>query len=86
MQILFLKIPDFNKHTSKMNYNYSFTLLYKKKSILEPAQNLDGSLGFGIELTLCEVLLGLPTYNNPDLKLTNFLILIGKCFLNNAKK
>ena len=39
-------------------------------------------------LTLYEVLFGLPTYNNPDLKLTNFLILIGKhgkWLLNNVK-
>ena len=42
------------------------------------------NLGFGIELTVCEVLFVLPTYNNPDLKLTYFLIIIGKWFLNNA--
>ena len=43
------------------------------------------NVGFGMELTVCEVLFGLPTHNNSDLKLTNFLILIGKCFFNNAK-
>ena len=42
-------------------------------------------LNFGIELTLSEVLFGLTSYNNRDLKLTNFLILISKCFLNNVK-
>ena len=43
------------------------------------------NVGFGMELTVCEVLFGLPTHNNSDLKLTNFLILIGKWFLNNCK-
>ena len=43
------------------------------------------NLNLGIELTVCEVLFGLPTNNNPDLKLTNFLILIGKWYLNNSK-
>ena len=42
-------------------------------------------IGFGMELTVCEVLFGPPTHNNSDLKLTNFLILIGKWFLNNTK-
>ena len=39
----------------------------------------------GIKLTVCEVLFGLPTNNNPDLKLIHFLILIGKWYLNNSK-
>ena len=40
------------------------------------------NVGFGMELcTLCEVLFGLPTRNNSDLKLTNF---IGKWFLKNV--
>ena len=43
------------------------------------------SLGFGIELTVCEVVFGLPTYNNPDLKIIKCLILIGKWYLNNSK-
>ena len=43
------------------------------------------NVGFGRELTVCEVLFGLPAHNNSDLKLTNFSILIGKWFLNNAK-
>ena len=43
------------------------------------------NVGFGMELTVCEVLFGLPTHNNSDLKLTNLLILIGKWFLNNTK-
>ena len=43
------------------------------------------NLGFGIKLTVCEVMFKLPTYNNPDLNLTNFLIIIGKWFLNSAK-
>ena len=43
------------------------------------------NLGFGIELTVCEVLFGLPAYNSPDLKLINFLILIGKWYLNHSK-
>ena len=41
-------------------------------------------VGFGMELTVCEVMFGLPTHNNSDLKL--FLIHIGKWFLNNAKR
>ena len=44
-----------------------------------------GNLNFGFELTVCEVLFGLPTYNNQDFKLINFLILIGKWYLNNSK-
>ena len=37
-------------------------------------------MNLGIELTVhvCEVLFRLPTYNNPDLKLINFLIIIGQ--------
>ena len=43
------------------------------------------NLNFGIELTVCEIIFGLPTYNNPDLKLINFLIIIGKWYLNLSK-
>ena len=43
------------------------------------------NLGFSIELTVCEVVFGIPTYNNPDLKIINFLILIGKWYLYNSK-
>ena len=43
------------------------------------------NLGFSIELTVCEVIFGIPTYKNPDLKIINFLILIGKWYLNNSK-
>ena len=45
---------------------------------------IDG-LNFGIELTVCEILFGLSTYNNPDLKLTFDFIFIDKWFLNNVK-
>ena len=34
---------------------------------------------------MCEVLFGIPSNNNPDLKIINFLILIGKWYLNNSK-
>ena len=43
------------------------------------------NLGFGIELTVCEIIFGHPAYNNPDLKLINFLILIDKWYLNHSK-
>ena len=43
------------------------------------------NLNLGIELTVCEVLFGIPSNNNPDLKIINFLILIGKWYLNNSK-
>ena len=43
------------------------------------------NLGFGIELTVCEIIFGIPAYNNPDLKLINFVILIGKWYLNHSK-
>ena len=46
---------------------------------------MGSNLNFGIELAVCEVIFGLPSYNNPDFKLINFLILIGKWFLNNSK-
>ena len=42
-------------------------------------------MNLGIELTVCEVLFGIPSNNNPDLKIINFLILIGKWYLNNSK-
>ena len=35
--------------------------------------------------TVFEIIFGLPTFKNPDLKLINFLILIGKWYLNNSK-
>lgn len=41
--------------------------------------------GFGFELTVCEVLFTLPTYNNPDMLLLNFPILLGKWYINNCK-
>ena len=44
-----------------------------------------GNLGFGFELTVCEVLFGIPNSNNADTKLLNFLILMGKWFINNCK-
>ena len=37
------------------------------------------------ELTVCEVIFGIPTNNNSYLKIINFLILIGKWYLNNSK-
>ena len=43
------------------------------------------NLDFGIGLTVCEVILGIPIYNNSDFKIINFLILIGKLYLNNKK-
>ena len=42
-------------------------------------------LGFGIGLTVCEVMFGIPIYNNPDFNAVNFLILVGKWYLNNCK-
>ena len=44
-----------------------------------------GNLGFGIGLTVCEVIFGIPIYNNSDFKIINFLILIGKWYLNSMK-
>ena len=35
------------------------------------------NLGFGIGLTVCEVIFGIPIYNNSDFKIINFLILMG---------
>ena len=43
------------------------------------------NLSYGIELTVCGVLFGIPSCNNPDLKIINFLIHIGKWYLNNSK-
>ena len=42
-------------------------------------------MNYGIGLTMCEVLFALPTYNNLDLKLTNFLIFIDKGVWNKGK-
>ena len=42
-------------------------------------------LEFCFEFTVCEILFGIPTDNYVDTKLVNFLILIGKWYLNKNK-
>ena len=34
---------------------------------------------------MCEVIFGIPDTNNPDIKLLNFLILMGKWYINKCK-
>ena len=43
------------------------------------------NLDFSIELSVCEAIFGLRIYNNPDFKIIDFLILIGKWNLDNSK-
>ena len=43
------------------------------------------NVGYGIELTVCEVIFGIPDTNNPDIKLLIFLILMGKWYINKCK-
>ena len=43
------------------------------------------NLEFGFELTVCEILFGVPTDNYVDTRLLNFLILIGKWFINKRR-
>ena len=43
------------------------------------------NLGYGFELTVCEINFGIPNTNNPDIKLLNFVILLGKWYLNKCK-
>ena len=43
------------------------------------------NVGYGFELTVCEVIFGIPDTNNPDIKLLNFLILMGKWYINKCK-
>ena len=42
-------------------------------------------LNFEISFTVCEILLGLHLQTNPKIKCINYLILLGKWFLNNKK-
>ena len=37
------------------------------------------------DLTICEVLFGIPIYNNKDINIINFLIMIGKWFINQCR-
>ena len=41
------------------------------------------ALNFEISFTVCEILLGLHLQTNPKIKCINYLILLGKWFLNN---
>ena len=43
------------------------------------------NLGYGFELTVCETIFGIPNTNNPDIKLVNFLTLLGKWYINKCK-
>ena len=43
------------------------------------------NLGYGFELTVCEIIFGIPNTNNPDIKLVNFFILLGKWYINKCK-
>ena len=43
------------------------------------------NLGYGFELTVCEIIFGIPNTNNPDIKLVNFLTLLGKWYINKCK-
>ena len=43
------------------------------------------NLGYGFELTVCEIIFGIPNTNNPDIKLVNFLTLLGKWYINECK-
>ena len=36
------------------------------------------NVGYGFELTVCEIIFGIPDTNNPDIKILIFLILNGK--------
>ena len=44
------------------------------------------NLGFGIGLTVCEFIFGIPIYNNSDFKIINFLILIEKWYMKTQNK
>ena len=44
-----------------------------------------GNLGYGLELTVCEIIFGIPNTNNPDIRQVNFLILLGKWYINKCK-
>ena len=43
------------------------------------------ALNFEISFTVCEILVGLHVQTNPKIKCINYLILLGKWFLNNKK-
>ena len=43
------------------------------------------NLHFGFDFVVCEVLLGFPTHSVPEAELLNFLILMGKWYLNHSK-
>ena len=43
------------------------------------------NLGYGFELTVCEVIFGIPDIKNPDIRLLHFLILMGKWYINNCR-
>ena len=43
------------------------------------------NIGYGFELTVCEVIFGIPNTNYSDTKLINFLILLGKWYINKCK-
>ena len=44
-----------------------------------------GYLGYGFELTMCEIIFGIPNTNNPDITLLNFVILLCKWYVNKCK-
>ena len=43
------------------------------------------NLEYSFELTLCEILFGIPTNHYSDTRILNFLILIGKWYINKSK-
>ena len=43
------------------------------------------NLGYGFELTVCEVIFGIPDTKNPDINILNFLILMGKWYINKCR-
>ena len=40
------------------------------------------SLEVSIRLTICEVLFGIPIPDNPDIEVINYIVLIGKWYIN----
>ena len=58
----------------------------KSKSFWTSLKNwMVDNLGYGFELTVCEVIFGIPDTKNPDIRLLNFLILMGKWYINKCR-
>ena len=46
---------------------------------------LNGKIELNIDFTTCEIFLGIPLSDNPELIMLNFLLLFGKWYVNKKK-